>query len=216
MNDRAEEDEEMPEEMGALFLHCEGNDADGVDDPADECEEEQGQVFPQHTGQEKQAAPAQYDEQCDMERLGTAGAKDGDKNDACDDDCPLDAAEDRSQLTAPEKQPHRGKGAADEEIDGNIIEPPPDPFDCGTPAEGMIQAAHEEHHDQAEPVDDRAEQACGSTGFQNQQYQAGNGEQCTDTVGDSIADFFKNGPFRRLIEFTGIFFHDSYSCKRAR
>ena len=58
MNDRAEEDEEMPEEMGALFLHCEGNDADGVDDPADECEEEQGQVFPQHTGQEKQAAPA--------------------------------------------------------------------------------------------------------------------------------------------------------------
>ena len=161
MNYRAEEDEEMPEEMGSFFLHRKGNDAYGVDDAADEGEEEEGQVFPQHTGQENQAAPAQNNEQCDVKRFGTAGTEDGNKDNAGDNNDPLDTAEDGAQLTAPEKQPHRGKGTANKQVDGNIIEPPPDTLDCGTPAEGMIQAAHKEHHDQAEPIDDGAEQPCG-------------------------------------------------------
>ena len=121
MNYRAEEDEEVPEEMSSLLLHCKGNDAHGVDDAADEREEEQRQVFPQHTGQENQAAPAQHDEQRDVERFGTPRTEDGNKDNAGDNYCPLDAAEDCSKLTAPEKQPHRCEGAADEQIDGNII-----------------------------------------------------------------------------------------------
>ena len=139
--------------MSSLFLHCEGNDTYGVDDTADEREEEQGQIFTQHMGQENQTAPAQHNKKRDMKRFGTAGAENSDENDACDDNCPLNAAEDCTQLISPEEQPQGSECTADQQIDGNIIEPPPDALDGGAPAEGVIQAAHEEHHDQAETID---------------------------------------------------------------
>ena len=154
MNHRTEENKEMPEEMGAFLFHRKGDDTYGVDHTADEREQEQRQVFPKHPGQENQTAPAKHDEQGNMKRFGTAGTENSDKNNAGNNNRPLDTAENGAQPAAPEEQPHGREGAADEQVNGDIVETPPDPFDGGSPAEGMIQAAHEEHHDQAEAVDD--------------------------------------------------------------
>ena len=159
-------------------------------------------------GQEDQTAPAQDNEKRDMKRPGTAGSEDGDKNKSGNDDSPLDAAENGALLSAPEHQPHRREGTADKQVNGDIVEPPPETFDAGSPAKGMIQAAHEEHHDHAETIDDGAQGTGRCTGFNQEQHQACNGEKGTDSMGDRVADFFQNGSFRRLIEDTGIFFHD--------
>ena len=154
VDDGAEENEEMPEEVGTFLFHGERNDTHGIDNTADQGEQEQRQVFTEHAGQEDQTAPAQDNEKRDMKRPGTAGSEDGDKNKSGNDDSPLDAAENGALLSAPEHQPHRREGTADKQVNGDIVEPPPETFDAGSPAKGMIQAAHEEHHDQAEAVDD--------------------------------------------------------------
>ena len=177
MDESAKENKEMPEKMGAFPLQGEGDDADGIDDAADESGQEERQVFPDHAGQEKETAPAQDNEEGKVEGFGPAGAEDRHKDNTGDDDCPLDAAKDRAQPAAPEKQPHGRESSADEQVDGNIVKTPPEPFDAGTPAEGMVQAAHQEHDNQAQAVDQGTEKAGGSTGFYQEQHQPRDTEQ---------------------------------------
>ena len=149
MNDRTEEDEKMPEEMSALFLHREGDDADGVNDAAGQDEAKERKVFPDHPGQEEQPAPAEHHKEHRLEHAGTARAEDGDKDDAGQDQHPLHNTADRTGLTAPEKEPKRCKGTADQQVNGYIVKTPPEPLDFCAPFKGMIQAGHEKHHQEA-------------------------------------------------------------------
>ena len=209
MDDGAEEDKEMPNEVGTLPLQDEGDDPDGVDDAAGQCGDEERQVFRNHPGKEDQPAPAQHDEKRDVQRLRAAGAENGHKDDPGEDHSPLDDAKDRPKLTLPEQQPHRCESSADQQVDGDIVKPAPEAFDLRSPAERMVQAAHQEHHDQAGPVDDRAQQLYRRSRTQKQQHKARDSEQRADSVGDRIADFFKDGTLRRFVRRPGTVFHNA-------
>ena len=68
----------------------------------------------------------------------------------------------------------------------------------------MVQAAHQEHDNQAQAVDKGTEKAGGSTGFYQEQHQPRDTEQRADPVGNGVADFFQDGPPRRFVHDPGI------------
>ena len=178
---------------------------------------EQRQVFPDHAGEENQSDPAEHHKQNGMEGPGPAGAEYGHENDAKQDQHPLGNTEEGSGLSAPEEQPHGRESAADQQIDGNIVEPPPETLDFGAPAEGMVQTGHEEHHHEADAVDDRAKKTGRSLRFQQEQYKPGNGKQRADTMGDGVADLLQNRTLRRFVHRPAILVHaHSSPLKRYR
>ena len=122
VDDGAEENKEMPEEMGAFPLQGEGDHAYGIDDAAGEGEDEERQVFPDHAREKDQADPSQHDKKHRMKHPRPSGTEDRDKRDTQQDHRPLDTAEDCAHISAPEKQPHGGEGAADEQVDGAVVE----------------------------------------------------------------------------------------------
>lgn len=207
MDHGTEEDKEMPQEMSSLALECERNDSDGIDDAAGKGKDKKREILPEHTGDKEKAAPSQNNKEHRMKNTGTSGAENSHKDNSQQDKDPLDDTEDGSRLTAPEKQPHRCKGATDEQINGNIVEPPPEALDPGAPAERMVKTAHQKHHQEAEAIDRRTEEACTGVCFQQEQHQPGNGKQRTDAMGDCVADFLEKGTLRRLVERARILFH---------
>ena len=78
----------------------------------------------------------------------------------------------------------------------------------------MIQAAHQEHDDQAQPVNQCTEQAEGRAGLQQQEHQPRDAEQGADAVGNGVADLLHYRPFRRLVDRCGTFFHPDTSSEK--
>ena len=183
VDDRAEEYEEMPQEMGSFSFQGEGNDTQGIHHAPQKDAEQQRYVFPEKAGQKDEPAPSQDDEQGHVKPFGTAGAEHAHQGDPREDHCPLDAAEDDACLTAPPDQPEGSECAADEQIDGDIVETPPEALDPGAPAEGMIEAAHQKHDDEAGAVNRGGENLGTAPGFQQHQHGARDTEEGADAVG---------------------------------
>ena len=207
MDHGAEKDEEMPQEMGTPAFQGEGDDPDGIDETADERGQKEREIFPDHSGQEDETAPAEHDEEREMERFGTARTENCHEDDAGENDGPLDTAKNRAGTAAPEEQPHGGEGTADEQIDGYIVKPAPETLDTGSPAEGMIKTAHEEHDYKAQSVNQGTEYAEGSIRFHQKQYKAGNTEQRADSMGDGVSHFLQDGTPGRFVLFPAVFLH---------
>ena len=189
--------------MGALFFQRERNDTERIKQPAAEGEEKQGEHFPEHAGQEHQSQPAQHDVKRHMNPPDPVRSEHADQRKSGDNDSPLDAAQDRSGVSCPEQEPKRSKRPADQQVDGNIVKPPPKPLHRRSPFERVVQAAHQEHQDHAQAVNDGAHDLRPCIGTDQHQHRPGNGCQGAHAVGGRVPHLFEHRPFRRL--FPGLF-----------
>ena len=168
----AEQHKEVPDEMSAFLFHGKRNDPEGIEKAAGEDKKEQGQIVVHHFRQEHQAASSEDDIQRDMDLPGFPRPENADQCDAGQDHSPFGNAEGDTGRSAPVQQPHRRKGTADQQVDGDIVKPPPQAFHRGAPLESVVQAAHQEHQDEAAPVDQRRAKLHPRIGPEQQQHQA--------------------------------------------
>ena len=87
-----------------------------------------------------------------MHRFKSCRAEGTDEAYTGNDHCPLQNEKDFAAFVAPVNQEHRSEGTADQQVDGRIVEAPPDFLDLRTAFKGMIEAAHCKKKDQAYAV----------------------------------------------------------------
>ena len=102
-------------------------------------------------------------------------------------------------LSLPKEKPHRRECATDQKIDGNIIKPPPQAFHRCPPIEAVIQAAHQEHHNKTDAVNQGSVKLHLCIGAYQQQDKSCNPQKRADPMSHRIPDFLQDRPFRRFL-----------------
>ena len=134
-----------------------------------------------------------------MNLCGSFRTENSDQRDAGQYDRPLGDAEGHALRPAPEKKPEGREGSADQQINGDIVKAAPEALYAGTPFKAVVQAAHKEHHDEADTIDQRGAELQPRIGPKQQQDQGRDGEQGADTMANSVADFLEDRAFRRFL-----------------
>ena len=190
---------EMPDKMSAPLLHRKRNDSERIEYPASERIEEQLKIFPKHPRQEYQSAPAENHIQRHMQFSGFFRSEDTDQGNSGNDQYPVRNTENDSRCPFPEEKPHRRECAADQKINGNIVKPPPQAFHRCPPFETVIQAAHQEHHNKTDAVNQGSAKLHPCIGAYQQQDKSCDPQKRSDPMSHRIPDFLEDRPFRRLL-----------------
>ena len=168
---RPRQDEDVPDTVVILPLPGEGDHPQGVGQPPREDEPQQGPAVKVHPGQEYQPAPPDEEVQREVQGPPAARAEDHHQRHAGEDNRPLDAKDGHPGGSAQIHQQNRGEGAADQQIDGRVIEPPADPLHLGAGGHGVVDAAHQHHHHHADSVHAGGQQLHAAPGPGQQQRQ---------------------------------------------
>ena len=178
----------MPHAVVVLSLSRKGDHANGISKAAQKDQKKQRPIILIKIGQKHQSAPANDKIQRKVEGPPLAGAKDRHQRHTKEDHAPLHAEKRDAKTVAQINQQHRGKGSANEQVDGAVIQSAADPFHRGARGHGMVHAAGKHHNDHADAVKTGGGQLQRCIRLQKQQHKAGNGKACANAVADRVDD----------------------------
>ena len=199
MQHRGRQHKYMPHAVAPLAFEGKGNHAQRIEQASHQNKPQQRRTVEIKRRQKQQSAPAHQKIQRKMQRPAAAGAKGQHQRHTAQNYRPLHAKQHNSRRISQIDQKDRRKGSTNQQIDRRIIKSAAYPLGSGSTRQRVIQSAHQHHHRHTDAVKTGSHDLQPRFGVHQQDHHAGNRQQRSHAVADSIEDLLPQCQAGRLI-----------------
>ena len=189
----------MPDTVIVLFAPGKGDHPQSISDAAQQDKPQQQAVVLPEIRDKHQPAPTDEEVKRVMQRTPAARPQHGHRRHTQQNHAPLHAKQRDAQNPSHIHQKHRGKRAADQQIDGHIVKPAAHPFGGGPGAHGMVDTAHGHHEDQADAVHTGGQDLHPRIRLHQQQHHSRHRHQGPRAVAYGVENLLRQCQMRRLV-----------------